>query len=122
MAAASSSRDAYQLAGRSQGSVSVDASQLSGSSDGTSYMFRIGSFNFGIEQQMLTGKRCRDYMRKAQDIITTCVQDAGLHIMNLCELGGHKQGPSSSRFGWVQECVESQTPIKPVRFARLMKD
>ena len=96
MAAASSSRDAYQLAGRSQGSVSVDASQLSGSSDGTSYMFRIGSFNFGIEQKMLTGKRCRDYMRKAQDIITTCVQDAGLHIMNGCEFGGHRQGLSAA--------------------------
>ena len=56
-------------------------------------MFRIGSFNVGVDQDMLVSMRTFEYMRKVEDVITTCVQDAGLHIMNLCELGGHQQGP-----------------------------
>ena len=55
-------------------------------------MFRIGSFNVGAGQDMLTGKKTKQYVRKIERIITTCVQDAGLHIMNMCELGGHLQG------------------------------
>ena len=47
-------------------------------------MLRIRSFNAGVSQNMLTGKKVRQYMHKVEDIITTCVQDAGLHIMNLC--------------------------------------
>ena len=86
-----------QLASRSAGSASADASQLGGKSAATVCVFRIGSFNVGIDQNMLSCKRTCEYMRKVEDIITKCVQDANLHIMNLCELGGHQQGPSSSR-------------------------
>jgi hypothetical protein len=53
---------------------------------------RIGSFNVGVHQDMLTSKKMHTYMHKVEDIITTCVQDSGLHIMNLCEFGGHLQG------------------------------
>ena len=88
-----SSVDASQFAGRSAGSDSADASQLGGSSARTVSMFRIGSFNVGVDQDMLVSMRTFEYMRKVEDVITTCVQDAGLHIMNLCELGGHQQGP-----------------------------
>ena len=37
------------------GSASADASQLGGSSDGTVVRLRIGSFNAGVEQSMMTG-------------------------------------------------------------------
>ena len=48
--AGSASGDAPQLARRSAGSASGDTSQLDASSDGTVSMFRIGSFNVGVEQ------------------------------------------------------------------------
>ena len=94
--AGSASGDAPQLARRSAGSASGDTSQLDASSDGTVSMFRIGSFNVGVEQSMLTSKRTAQYMRKVEGVITTCVQDAGLHIMNLCEVGAHLQGLSAA--------------------------
>ena len=76
---------------------SADASQLGGSSsadasDGTVCVFRIGSFNVGVNQSMLTGKNCYGYVKRIKSIITTCVVDSALDIMNLCEVGGHKQG------------------------------
>ena len=55
-------------------------------------MLRIGSFNAGIDQNMLKSKKAQQYVHKLEDIITACVQDAGLHIMNFCEVGGHRQG------------------------------
>jgi len=72
------------------------ASQLGGSSDRTVCVLRIGSFNVGIDQNMLKSKKVRQYLNKVEDIIAACVQDAGLHIMNLCELGGHLEGLSAA--------------------------
>ena len=86
MAAAGSSGDASQLADSSG-----DASQLAGVQT-----IRIGSFNAGVPQGILTGKSSRKCMRKVEQIITTCVTDMGLHIMNLCELGGHLGGVENS--------------------------
>ena len=83
--------DASQLVRRSG-----DTSQLYTSSDVTTCMFRIGSFNLGVNQNMLTSKRCHEYMCKVEHIITTCVQDAGIHIMNFCEFGGHLEGLSAA--------------------------
>ena len=57
--AGSASADASQLGGSS-----ADASQLGGSSDGTVYMFRIGSFNLSLDQKLLTSKGFPKYMRK----------------------------------------------------------
>ena len=91
-AAMASSGDASKLARRSAESASGDASQLAGSSIGTVHMVCSGSFNVGIEQNMLTSKRCRHYIGKVEDVVTACVQDAGLHIMNLCEFGSLCQG------------------------------
>ena len=53
---------------------------------------RLGSFNVGVQQSMLTGRDCRKVMDKASDVIALCVQDLGLHMFSLCEFGGHKQG------------------------------
>ena len=65
---------------------------MAGISDGTVSVFRIGSFNVGACQEMLTGKKTKRYVHKVESIITTCVQEGCLHIMNMCELGGHLQG------------------------------
>jgi hypothetical protein len=53
---------------------------------------RLGSFNVGVVQSMLTGKNVRKVMEKASDVITLCVQDFGLHMFSMCEFGGHQQG------------------------------
>jgi len=53
---------------------------------------RIGSFNVGMAQKMLTSKKTGKHMEKVQEILATCVQDAGLHVFSFCELGGHRQG------------------------------
>ena len=46
---------------------------------------------------MLTSKKkVRTHLRKAEYIIKTCVQGERLDIMNLCELGGHRQGLSAA--------------------------
>ena len=47
-------------------------------------MFRIGSFNAGLEQNMLTSKRSLKILRMADD------------IMNFCEFGGHLRGPRAA--------------------------
>ena len=45
---------------------------------------------------MLTSRKAQGYLRKIERVITTCVQDAALHIMNLRELSGHRQGLSAA--------------------------
>ena len=76
------------LCGMLGGGSSADASQPGGKL----CQLRIGSFNVGVGQTMLTGRKARAYVNKTEEIIATCVQDAGLNIMNLCELGGHRLG------------------------------
>ena len=78
------SGDAPQLAGRSPGSSSSDTSQRDASTGGTACMFRIGSFNAGLEQNMLASKRSLKTLRTAD------------HIMNFCEFGGHPRGPHAA--------------------------
>jgi len=56
------------------------------------HALRIGSFNVGVDQNMLTSNRTAQYMERIQDILAICVQDAGLHVFSFCELGGHRQG------------------------------
>ena len=57
---------------------------------------RIGSFSVGILQEMLAKKHTCNCLLKLQNIILTCVEEAGLDIMNFCEVGGHKQGLKSA--------------------------
>ena len=58
---------------------------------------RIGSFNVGMQQDMLEGKAAEKHLKKIEHIITTCVTDMALDIMNLCEFGCHKQGLAACR-------------------------
>ena len=63
-----------KAASGSEASGSCDASQLSVSLHETTWAFRIGSFNVGMMQDMLTSRSKEKYMNKVEDIITTCVQ------------------------------------------------
>ena len=69
---------------------------MSGASGAPVTAIRIGSFNVGVEQDMLTCRGAQDYIHKTEHIITTCAKVGALHIMNLCELGGHRQGLSAA--------------------------
>ena len=72
------------------------ASQRGENFDTTMCLLRIGCYNVGVHQNMLTSKRAQRHLQRLEDIIATCVHDAGLHIMNFCELGGHHQGLSTA--------------------------
>ena len=78
------------------GSASADASQRSGCSEGTVVSLLIGSFNAGVNQSMMTGRTKDRNKRKIEGIITNCVNDVGLHLMSMCEVGGHLEGPSEA--------------------------
>ena len=87
--------DAFQLADRGEvrrWNVDTDAASSDSGGTGKVNRIRIGSFNCGVDYSTLTGKRCRIVLKKVQHIITTCVTDFGLNIMNMCELGGHQRG------------------------------
>ena len=53
---------------------------------------RIGSFNVGVDQNMLTGRGAQQHLDKIEEIIATCAEDKDLQIMNMCEVGGHRLG------------------------------
>ena len=55
-------------------------------------VLRIGSYNVGIQQNMLASKNVQSICKHLGEIIATCVEEWGLHIMNFCEVGGHMQG------------------------------
>ena len=80
-----SSSDAFRPDGAS------DASQLGESSIPQEVSkISIGSFNIGVDQDMLTSRNYKTVLQKVEDVITVCVQDSALDIMCLCALGGHK--------------------------------
>ena len=54
--------------------------------------FRVGSFNIGVLQDMLTGKNTQKCIDWTEHIIKECAEEGKLTVMNLCELGGHKKG------------------------------
>ena len=49
----------------------------------------MGTFNIGIEQAMLRG---RDHLRNFKRILGKGFDEGDLHLLGLCEVGGHKQG------------------------------
>jgi hypothetical protein len=57
---------------------------------------RVGSFNIGVQQSMLTAKSASKRVAKVEEIIATCVQEGSLDIFSLSELGGHRQGLRSA--------------------------
>ena len=64
----------------------ADAAQLGGL---PTALLNLGCFNCGIHQDML----CRPmHQNNLKRIIAKAVVEQDLHIVNLCEVGGHKQG------------------------------
>ena len=53
---------------------------------------RVGNFNSGCMQSQLTGKNKTKVLGNVNKIICDSVQEARLHMMSLCELGGYKEG------------------------------
>ena len=53
---------------------------------------RIGSFNVGMDQELLESDKSRESFQTLQPILETCFDDVALDIMNLCGVGGSKKG------------------------------
>lgn len=49
----------------------------------------VGTFNVGIEQAMLGSKKHREHFRR---LLGKAFEEGDLHLLSLCEVGGHKQG------------------------------
>ena len=77
----------------------ADASQLGGL---PTVQLRLGCFNCGIDQQMLTKE---SWLAKLRRVIGLGVIEGGLHLLTLCEVGGHRQGLSDCRHENAQNLV-----------------
>ena len=71
--------------------------------------FRVASFNIGINQHMLNARRTPQYLDDTERIIETCATDSRLHIMNLCEFGGHRQGLDAANIDTLDMNIFSDT-------------
>ena len=54
---------------------------------------RLGCFNCGIDQNMLPKAKHQNKLRR---VIAKAVAEQDLHMVNLCEVGGHKLGLENS--------------------------
>ena len=53
----------------------------------------VGSFNLGLHQSQIESKRfLRDTLSNFRRIIAKGFEEGDLNLLNLCEVGGHKQG------------------------------
>ena len=57
---------------------------------------RIGTYNVGVFQQMLTSKKLRNVIADLRRVTHTCVTEGELDIMCFCEFGGHLEGPADA--------------------------
>ena len=64
----------------------ADASQLGGL---PSVRLNFGCFNCGMQQAMVPNQR---HSRNLKRVIAKGVHEQDLHMLTLCEVGGHKQG------------------------------
>ena len=53
--------------------------------------FKLGTFNMGICQDILTGNNCRKWMKQAERVINKAFDVHDLSIFCACEVGGHKE-------------------------------
>ena len=68
----------------------ADASQLGGL---PTVRLKLGCFNCGIDQIMISHDK---HMRSLRRVIGKAVHEQDLHLITLCEVGGHKQGLGQS--------------------------
>ena len=57
---------------------------------------RIGTFNLGIEQDMLLNTFARKHLANYQRIMERLVGEGELDVLACCEVGGHRRGPSAA--------------------------
>ena len=53
---------------------------------------RVGTFNVGITQDMLTGRHQNKRLSTLERVVQTLVSEGQLDLLCLCEVGHHKQG------------------------------
>ena len=76
----------------------ADASQLG---DFPSVRLNFGTFNCGMQQEMLTNTKHSNNLKR---VIAKAVGERDLHIVTLCEVGGHKKGLRAAAM-WAQDLV-----------------
>ena len=68
----------------------ADASQLGGL---PTVQLKLGCFNCGMAQEMLSKKKHQENLSR---VIAKAVHEQDLHMVTLCEVGGHKEGLEKS--------------------------
>ena len=58
--------------------------------------FTIASFNFGFDQNMMTGKRAGTHFSNFARVCATIVQDGDADLLFACEVGASRQGLSKA--------------------------
>ncbi len=57
---------------------------------------RIGSFNFGIQQDMIKSKKWKNHWKDLfSEVANAVIADGALHVLFGCEAGGRKAGLSN---------------------------
>jgi hypothetical protein len=57
---------------------------------------RVGTFNVGVLQKQLRGRKAHKVMESLDRIIGTCAHDGELDIFTMCGVGGHRRGLSDA--------------------------
>ena len=57
--------------------------------------FTVGSFNFGIMQDMMTSRSRFEYNQKLQSVIVKIVHEAHCDLAFGCEVGGFREGSTA---------------------------
>ena len=81
--------------------------------DGQSVHLNVGCFNAGIFQDMLLKEKHKHNLRR---ILRKSFEEGGLHLLGLCEVGGHKAGLGALGIH-PQDLLEGALPVKEFRAA-----
>ena len=81
--------------------------------DGQSVHLNVGCFNAGIFQDMLLEEKHKHNIRR---ILRKIFEECGLHLLGLCEVGGHKAGLGALGIH-PQDLLEGALPVKEFRAA-----
>jgi hypothetical protein len=75
----------------------------------------VGTFNVGIMQAMLESKKHREHFRR---LLGKAFEEGDLHLLSLCEVGGHKQGLKTA-FIHPQALLDGVLPHQEYRAAAM---
>ena len=81
--------------------------------DGKSVHVNVGCFNAGIFQDMLLKERHKHNLRR---ILRQSFEEYGLHLLGLCEVGGHRKGLNELGIP-AHELLPEALPVEEFRVA-----